>query len=182
MLMLAKMAALCVATAATFGPALAGDPAAAPVADPAVAVDLALLTPPDISGRWTGTTHAIAADPSRCGPDGCTLTLDITKCGEAWCGVEVGADNACKGQALTLKSGQDENKTPSIFSGKLSLGAGAEDYVVEAVVRQFEGQPRQLSFIGDTGPELMIFRRSFPFRAMLSAAGEATCKPEKPVG
>lgn len=168
------MALLCGATAAAIPAASAEDQPEAPA-------ELAALAAPSIAGRWSGTTHTISADPSRCGPDGCTLTIDISPCGDAWCGVEVGKDGGCKGEALSLKSGKEADLAPNVFRGKLTLDASADDYVVEAVLLTRQGEPRRLSFIGDTGPELMIFRRSFPFHAQLAASGEAQCKSESPL-
>ncbi|MDX2309392.1 MAG: hypothetical protein NW216_14225 [Hyphomicrobium sp.] len=174
MVMVAMMIAVCGVTWALGTAVMAGD---APSAEP---IELAAMTPADISGRWSGTTRAITADPGRCGPDGCKLTMDISKCGDGWCGIEVRDSDACGGQALQLKSAAEPDRKANVFTGKLSLAEGAQDYVVEAYFYERDGAVRTLSFVGDTGPELMMFRRSFPFHANLTASGEAKCKPEKP--
>ncbi len=133
----------------------------------------------DIGGRWSGKPRILSADASRCGPEGCTLTLDIVACAEGWCGIDVTKDQTCGGKALQLTPMKDERLG---FTGKLTLADGTQAYVVETVLREGEnGQPPRLNFVGDTGPELMIFRRSFPFSAQLARTGDAVCKLDKPV-
>lgn len=149
-----------------------------------------LPTPPDLGGRWSGTPFALRADAQRCGPDGCRLTLDIVACGtdgRDWCGIEVGRDEKCGATALTMGVSREHDKDgrepiTRVYKGKLTLAEGTQAYVVQAVLRQAEnGWPERLDFVGDTGPELMLFRRSFPFHAELVRAGPATCRMEKPV-
>lgn len=133
----------------------------------------------DIGGRWTGKPRILSADKSRCGPEGCTLTLDIVPCAGGWCGIDVTKDTTCGGKALQLTPMKDE---PLGFNGKLMLAEGTQAYVVEVVYRMGEtGQPPKLHFVGDTGPELMMFRRSFPFQAQLARTGDAVCRTDKPV-
>ncbi len=137
-----------------------------------------------ISGRWTGKPHVLRADPKRCGPDGCTLTLDVVACAGGWCGVEVTGDGkVCGGDTMTLTQRKAESGALSpYFDGKLSLAQGSEPYVVEAHHRPAHGGEKSiLTFVGDTGPELMLFRRSFPFNATLTRVADAVCKAEKPV-
>ena len=68
------------------------------------------------------------------------------------------------------------------FDGKLSLAKGSDAYVVEAHHRPAHGgESSILTLVGDTGPELMLFRRSFPFNATLTRVADAVCKAEKPV-
>lgn len=143
--------------------------------------EVAALAAPSIAGRWSGQPYAIKNDPERCGRAGCTLVLDIVACAGGWCGIEVDQKNACGAEALQLKTHRDAKRTAA-FEGKLSLGKETQTYVVEAWLNdREEGQPARLQFIGDTGPELMLFRRSFPFHATLAKVGEAVCKTEKPV-
>jgi hypothetical protein len=146
-----------------------------------LAVDHAYAAPSltDIGGRWSGTPRIMSADKSRCGPEGCTLTLDIVACADGWCGIDVTKEKTCGGKALQLSPMKEERLG---FTGKLTLAEGTQAYVVETVLRESErGQPPQLHFVGDTGPELMMFRRSFPFQAQLARTGDAVCKLDKPV-
>lgn len=58
-----------------------------------------------IGGRWVGSPHVLGADRNRCDGTACKLTLDIVKCGEGWCGIEVAKDGACLTTALRLGTG-----------------------------------------------------------------------------
>lgn len=167
--------------AITCGAVWAGDRAADPLPAVHAAVQTAMLG--DISGRWTGKPHALRADPGRCGPEGCTLTLDIVACVGGWCGREIANGSTCGGETLSLQQRKGESGTPGpYYDGKLSLASGSDPYVVEAHHRPAQGgQTAILTFVGDTGPELMLFRRSFPFNATLTRVADAICKAEKPV-
>jgi uncharacterized low-complexity protein len=135
----------------------------------------------DIMGRWQGPNYRMAALAPDCGEGKCNLTLDIVRCGEGWCGIEVGQKDACGGTALKLDAGEPANGS-TIFKGRLELAHGTEPYVVQAyLVPASGGSSEGLEIEGDTGGEFRAFRRSFPFNAHLVRAGEAVCKSEKPV-
>jgi hypothetical protein len=176
--MLPMMALVCGLGAA--GGADAGEKV--PALAPAAPLEFAALATPSLAGRWSGTPHAIKHDASRCGPDGCRLTLDIVACGSGWCGIEVERGDACGAQAMQLATHKDKART-NTFEGKLSLGAGTQSYVIEANVVPRDAQfPERIYIIGDTGSEFMMFRRSFPFHATLARIGDAVCASSaKPV-
>ncbi len=136
----------------------------------------------DLSGRWSGQSFRCVKTTAS-GGNGCQITLDISRCGEAWCGLRVtDADGKrCGGEAMRLEA-NPEAKGP-VFQGRLTLAEGSEPYVIEARLRQAAGEAAvTLDIIGDTGPELRYFRRSFPFEAMLTRSGDAVCKKDdKPV-
>lgn len=145
-------------------------------------------TAADLSGRWEGATYEMSRMKSECagrnkGP--CTLTLDVSRCGSGWCGVEVsGAERRCAATALKLDGGgRGEATTASVFKGNLSLAKGTEPYVVEVyLIAPVGDEPvPQLQIIGDTGGEFRMFRRSFPFSATLAKVGDAKCQPESTV-
>jgi hypothetical protein len=118
-------------------------------------------------------------DPGKCGEKGCTLTLDIVACGDGWCGITVDDQGACGAKSMQLSPMPEE---PNGFLGRLSLAAGADDYAVQVIWRDPEpGQPAVLYISGNTGPEFMMFRRSFPLEARLARSGDVVCKPEKPL-
>lgn len=145
--------------------------------------EAALATPIVLAGRWSGPHYGAASRKSRgdCGSGPCTLTYDVVACGADWCGIAVGKDDACGAVAMKLSAGGDPAR-PNAFKGNLELAKGSDAYVVEAWWRATpeEGGKPYLSLIGDTGPELMMFRRSFPFSAELGRAGDAKCALEKP--
>lgn len=139
----------------------------------------------DLGGRWEGPSFELSrrADAAPdCEGVRCKLTLDIVKCANGWCGVEVlEAGKRCGATALTLETGAASGGAPQ-FRGKLSLAKGTEPYVVEAYLVTVAGETeRELQIVGDTGGEFRMFRRSFPFNATLVRAGEPTCKPDTTV-
>jgi hypothetical protein len=161
------------------GLAIAGEKS--PAFKPAAPLELAALASPSIAGRWSGTPHAIKHDASRCGPEGCRLILDVVACGKGWCGIEVDKGDVCGAQAMQLTVHKDKART-NAFEGNLSLGAGTQSYVIEANYEPRDGDvPDRIYLIGDTGPEFMMFRRSFPFHATLARIGEAKCNTNRPV-
>lgn len=134
-----------------------------------------------LAGRWSGAIYGIKGDPARCADGSCTLTVDVVPCGKAWCGIEVrNKGTSCGGVALRLEetpkgSGDDWIE----HRGRLELAKGTESFAVQLVYRpaRSEAAP-SLHLIGNTGPELMLFRRSFPLEADLSREGDAVCKLE----
>ncbi len=146
-------------------------------------VEAAPASPIVLAGRWSGPHYGSAARKSRgdCGDGPCTLTYDVVPCGSDWCGIAVGKDDACGAVAMKLASAGDPDR-PNSFKGNLELAKGSDAYVVEAWWRTTpeEGGEPHLSMVGDTGPELIMFRRSFPFSAELARSGDAKCALEKP--
>lgn len=125
------------------------------------------LRPADIAGRWTGASYSAI----RSG----TLTLDIVACGAGWCGVMVGAGEACGSIALKLGAGQAV-KDDARFQGSLELAPGTEPYTVHATIfAPEEGKPLAMQLTGDTGGEYRAFRRSFPFESTLFRVEDAAC-------
>jgi hypothetical protein len=151
----------------------------------------------DISGRWRGTPGGYAEKLKDCGPNGCTLVLDVTRCGDAWCGVRVEnarADNSeqcATGIAMRMTpkkpipAENDDVGTTQSFEGQLELAANTQPYVIEAHVWQPGTSDTKLNrlmrIVGDTGGEMLMLRRSFPLQATMERVAEATCKSDKPV-
>lgn len=144
----------------------------------------------DISGRWSGRHYGDGLPASAqkdCGGRPCALTYDIVACGDGWCGIAVGDNDACGAIGLRLGGMKKEaNRLPS-FDGKLELAKGSAAFVVKAwyrhaIVAPKEGEtagPAFLSLVGDTGRELLLMRRSFPLHATMSRIGDAHCTLEK---
>lgn len=162
-----SFAALCVAALAA-GPSFAGPQAAT-----------------DLAGRWAGSKSELTRSKACEEGDGCrTLTLDVSRCGDAWCGVEVGDGDKCGAIALRIAvAGEGGEEPGSFFKGSLTLAKSTEPYVVEVSYQVYavgnEPDAPHLSIIGDTGGEFRMFRRSFPFHSVLSRTGPAVCTPEK---
>lgn len=185
----------------------AADPPTAGTTAPTVAAAPAQAVP-DLSGRWTGWRRGfgVTVNGKGCGQFGCTITYDISACGNDWCGVRVDYDGACMTAHMKLSARHADGAAagaPQVnrFAGHLELAANADAFVIEArylapsqpalagsgtlarepVAATARGTAARLSMIGDTGPELMMFRRSFPFHAELTLAGPARCTAQKPV-
>ena len=136
-------------------------------------------TSPAIGGRWSGVYYGYGRRGGRsdCGPEGCKLTFDLVACKDGWCGIAVNADKSCGAVGLHLAS--DPAQSQPAFKGRLEVAKGAAPYTVEAWFNQDDGSPPHLHVLGDTGPELVLMRRSFPFETELTRDGDATCKLDK---
>lgn len=110
----------------------------------------------NITGRWTLAARG--------------LTLDISRCGEGWCGVEV-RDEACGATVLRVSPQEGAEERP-YFVGRLDFEDPAKRYAVH--VARIETQTLQI--LGDTGPGPYFVRRSLPLVARLSRTGPATCR------
>jgi hypothetical protein len=146
------------------------------------AVTKMALAPISLAGRWQGPHRSYnrrAADTGQCANGACELTYDIVACPTGWCGIAVTGDATCG--AIGLHIALDAKKArPNVFTGTLELAKGSAPYTVEAWHHASDdGAKPALNFIGDTGPELLMMRRSFPFQAELARIGDATCTLEK---
>lgn len=168
-----SLALVCVAAGA--GPALAAD--APSQASPEVVAPTKLE---DISGRWQGRFRAYGAKRSSCTGEDCNrLTLDVSRCGSAWCGVVVPKEGGCGETAMRLDGPRADGREAA-FTGTLKLAEGTEPYTVRTSgIARDSVDPATMWIIGDTGGELRMFRRSFPFEATMARQGDAVCKPEQ---
>lgn len=175
-----SIAVFCVLAAAATRPTGAEEAVAVPPggedAAPAVAADL--------TGRWEGRSFVLSRRGSDCSGTRCMLTLDISRCGSGWCGVEVlDTERRCGATALKLDAGAGGGGASTVFKGSLELAKETEPYVVEVYLLAPGGEEprREIEIAGDTGGEFRMFRRSFPFNATLARSGEAVCRPESTV-
>ena len=149
-------------------------------ADDTSSAKIAEVTPISLAGRWAGHYYGYGrpGDTQGCDDGGCALTYDIVACKEGWCGIAVKDDKSCGTVGVRLAA--DAKEGDSAFKGKLELAKGAAPYAVEAWFGAAkDSNTVQLHFLGDTGPELLMFRRSYPFEANLARAGDATCTLDK---
>jgi hypothetical protein len=131
-----------------------------------------------LAGRWSGPHYGYGRQGSseHCAA-GCALTYDIVACKDGWCGIAVNADKTCGRIGVRLAA--DAKSEGGIeFNGKLELTKGSAPYTVKAWYRADDGRIG-LHVLGDTGPELLLMRRSFPFQADLARTGDATCTLDK---
>jgi hypothetical protein len=134
--------------------------------------------PISLAGRWSGPHYGYGRQGSseHCA-GGCALTYDIVACKAGWCGIVVNANKTC-GPVDVRLAADVKADGGLVFKGKLQIAKGSAPYIVKAWYRS-EDSSVSLHFLGDTGPELLMMRRSFPFEADLARTGDATCTLEK---
>ena len=153
-----------------------------------VAAAPSAAAPISLAGRWSGRHHSYsmrAPADETCGGKPCAITFDIVACGSQWCGIRVTDDKPCGDIAMRLKHDDKLPDRSSTFSGKLERAKGEAPFFVEAWYRApgdgaGEGtEQARLNFVGDTGGEMLMMRRSYPFHAQMARTGEALCTLEK---
>ncbi|MFA5958346.1 hypothetical protein [Hyphomicrobium sp.] len=138
------------------------------------------VTPISLAGRWTGSYYGYgrSRDGQDCGDSGCRMMFDIVACKDGWCGIAVKTDKSCGAVGLHLAA--DAKAGEKVFDGQLELAKGAAPYVVQAWHNtDKETGITEMHFVGDTGTKLLMIRRSYPFEATLTRAGDATCTLDK---
>ena len=137
------------------------------------------LAPVSLAGRWSGRRYGYGQSGGEgdCG-SGCVLVYDFVACKEGWCGIAVKNDKTCGTIGVRLAANAAVDKGGGTYKGQLVLAKGSAPYAVEVWYSSDEGAAK-LHFLGDTGAELRIMRRSFPFEAELARTGDATCTLEK---
>jgi hypothetical protein len=117
-----------------------------------------------VEGRWVNARQ--------------NLTLDISRCGEGWCGVEV-RDGVCAKTALRITARQAPPEAAS-FEGRLVLAGQGKPYVISANLYVHEGVVR-LQLLGDLGDKLEPLRRWYPLHELMARSGPPQCKPDTTV-
>jgi hypothetical protein len=130
------------------------------------------IAPDDLIGRW------VAAEQR--------LTLDVSRCGDGWCGVEVKADASC-GRTQLRVGGADEAVNygpaggPLGLSGQLQLAANTKPYQVRATLSRVSGGALGLFIAGNTGGKFALARRTYDFQGLFARTGDPVCKPDPKV-
>lgn len=126
---------------------------------------MAAVTPADFSGRWLSKKHK--------------LTLDVSRCGEGWCGVEVTNGTSCGRTVLRLDPGQQRNEFVQ-FKGRLQLAAETQPYGVEAILARHDNVT-DVTITGHTGGTFQMARRTFDFRDVFVRIDNSVCRPDAKV-
>jgi uncharacterized protein (DUF2147 family) len=112
----------------------------------------------DIEGRWETNTK--------------DLILDISRCGERYCGQAVNSGNTCERTILTVA----HNATSQTFDGELAVSGRPQPYKIKvSFTRAADTVPAKMTIVGDD-VEPSLVRRTFPFRALLARVGDAMCR------
>jgi hypothetical protein len=122
--------------------------------------------PSELEGRWVAAKR--------------NLVLDITRCGEGWCGVEVTNDKTCGAVVLRFEHMRPENSGGSVFGaalfGRLELAAETRPYAVQVLFYERTARdPVRLYINGSTGGTFDLMRRTFPFQAAFARLGDQIC-------
>ena len=124
---------------------------------------IAAVTPVEFGGRW------LSEKPQ--------LTLDVSRCGDGWCGVEVTNGTMCGRTVLRLDAGEQGGNESVKFNGRLQLAPESEPYEVHTILLR-RGDVPALIIIGQTGGRLRFASRNFDFRADFVRTNDAVCQPD----
>ena len=108
------------------------------------------------------------------------LTLDISACGERYCGRVVNANNQCEGTMLRVVPRPDRAFDKGfLFEGEIDLPAQPSPFRARVAYRPApDPQGPRMTITGDE-PNSSFVRRTFPFQASFSRIGPAGCTPPK---
>ena len=128
-----------------------------------------------LEGRWAALNES--------------LTLDLSLCGDGWCGVEVTSAGSCGPTMLRTRSRNPEET--GVIIGRLELAAQARPYVVALHLykrgpdgsdrRLLRGSPDTLMIRGNTGGEFNFMRRMYPYMVAFARVGDAACRQDPKV-
>jgi hypothetical protein len=116
-------------------------------------------------GRWVANNQS--------------LTLDLSRCDDGWCGVEVSAGSC--GRTI-LRVGNEDGQ----LAGRLELHAQAQPYKVTIyLVRRNPNDPETLIVSGhtrgDTATEFRPWRRIYPYMVEFTRVGDTACRHDPKV-
>lgn len=139
---------------------------------PAAADDTKNGPGPDLTGRWSDTHKG-------------NLTLDITRCGESWCGVIVAGDGACGFRALQMvisRPPANPGPAPTFtgYEGEFRYREGGELYKAIASIAPNAG-PAALLMIHGNPATAPPYARMMLLHLQLARQGEARCRTDRPV-
>jgi len=123
------------------------------------------MAEPSFDGRWVAENQS--------------LTLDLSRCGEGWCGVEVKA-GACGRTVLRVAADSpDEGRHPI---GRLELAPEARPMPIKIhLFKRATGAFDSLMILGDSGGRFDLMRRTYPYMVAFSRSGDAACRHDPKV-
>ncbi len=130
---------------------------------------------PDIAGRWVDKRKG-------------DLTLDVSRCGDGWCGVIVNAKGQCGFRALAMKLRHprvtdhgDNPKHHAVYNGEFRYREGSELYRVSASVQLKDGGQTGDMWIGGNPDRTPEYARMMLLNLRLVREGDGRCPAERPV-
>jgi hypothetical protein len=124
---------------------------------------IAAVTPVEFGGRWLSENKK--------------LTLDVSRCGDGWCGVEVTNGTMCGRTVLRLDAGEQGGNEAVRFTGRLQLAPESEPYGVETILLR-RGAVPVLMITGQAGGRFFLGSRRIDFRAEFVRTSDAVCQPD----
>jgi hypothetical protein len=119
---------------------------------------------PPFEGRWTAENRS--------------LTLDISRCGDGWCGVEVTAESCGR----TILRARSQPEQGGVVIGRLDLAAKAQPYTVSMdLFERGPGASYVLHIRGSSSDSFSLARRVFPYMVAFARTGDAVCRPDPKV-
>lgn len=114
-------------------------------------------------GRWAASNQS--------------LTLDLARCGDGWCGIEVTPAGSCGRTVLRVRNDADGR-----FTGELELATQSESYKIAIhLLRRSPSDPETLMIRGSTGMRFDAWRRIYPYQVVFTRTGDVACRPDPKV-
>jgi len=116
-----------------------------------------------VEGRWVASNQS--------------LTLDLSRCGDGWCGIEVTQTGACGRTVLRARSDDDGQ-----LIGRLELATQAQPYtIVMHLFRRSPSDSELLMIRGHTGARFDPWRRMYPYMVAYARKSDVGCRPDPKV-
>ena len=109
-----------------------------------------------------------------------SLTLDVSLCGDGWCGVEVTSAGSCGRTMLRTRTRSPEES--GVIIGRLELAAQARPYTVALhLFKRGPDGPDALMIRGNSGSEFNFLQRMYPYMVAFARVGDAACRHDPKV-
>jgi hypothetical protein len=118
-------------------------------------------------GRWAANNES--------------LTFDLSRCGDGWCGIEVTKAGSCGRTIVRVANATDDSN--SQLTGQLELATQAQPYAIGIILyRRNPNDPGTLLISGhtrgDVGTRFEPWRRVYPYQVEFTRVGDTTCTPK----
>ena len=121
-------------------------------------------------GRWVANNQS--------------LTFDLSRCKDGWCGIEVTNAGSCGRTILRVANATGDNN--SELTGQLELAAQTQPYAIG--INLYRRSPDDSGMLmisghtrGDTGSQFEPWRRTYPYMASFARAGDTVCRHDPKV-
>jgi hypothetical protein len=121
-------------------------------------------------GRWVANNQS--------------LTLDLSRCGDGWCGIEVTTAGSCGRTILRVANGTGNDSGE--LTGQLARDPQSQPYTIAVhLFRRNPNDPETLMIRGhtrgDTVTQFRPWRRIYPYMVEFARVGDTTCRHDPKV-